>query len=216
MKYNVHHFKPNPGYLSYNLDQDEMNFLWQRIDKANKKHDVINAQLAGNISKSLNMDLYDIDPILKIVLPLCNEYPKQFGVPYRSQVSGPSHTEIMLTEWWVNYQYQNEFNPMHAHDGIYSWVIWMKIPTESEEQNLLPIAANSNSKGKISNFYFTYTDNLGKIVDHEITMGKSVEGTLVLFPAQLKHSVNQFYNCAEPRISIAGNISMYSYPPKNK
>ena len=216
MKYNVHHFKPNPGYLSYNLTQDEMGFLWQRIDKANKKHDVINAQLAGNISKSLNMDLYDIDPILKIVLPLCKEYPKQFGVPYRSQVSGPTHTEIMLTEWWVNYQYQNEFNPMHAHNGIYSWVVWMKIPTESEEQNLLPIAANSNSKGKISNFYFTYTDNLGKIVDHEITMGKSVEGTLVLFPAQLKHSVNQFYNCAEPRISVAGNISMYSYPPKNK
>ena len=116
MKYNVHHFKSNPGYLSYNLDQDEMNFLWQRIDKANKKHDVINAQLAGNISKSLNMDLNDIDPILKIVLPLCNEYPKQFGVPYRSQVSGPTHTEIILTEWWVNYQYQNEFNPMHAHN----------------------------------------------------------------------------------------------------
>jgi hypothetical protein len=63
MKYNVHHFKPNPGYLSYNLTQDEMGFLWQRIDKANKKHDVINAQLAGNISKSLNMHLYDINPI---------------------------------------------------------------------------------------------------------------------------------------------------------
>jgi len=33
MKYNVHHFKSNPGYLSYNLDQDEMNFLWQKINK---------------------------------------------------------------------------------------------------------------------------------------------------------------------------------------
>jgi len=123
---------------------------------------------------------------------------------------------MMLTEWWVNYQYQNEFNPMHAHDGIYSWVIWMKIPTESEEQNLLPIAANSNAQGQISNFYFTFTDTLGKIVNYEIAMGKSVEGTLVLFPAQLKHSVNQFYNCDESRISVAGNISMYSYPPKNK
>ena len=45
MKYNVHHFNPNPGYLSYNLTQEEMNFLWKRIDEANKKHDVINAQL---------------------------------------------------------------------------------------------------------------------------------------------------------------------------
>ena len=216
MKYNVHNFNPNPGYLSYKLTQDEIDFLWKRIDKANKKHQVINGQLAGNISKSLNMGLYDIDPILKMVMPLCNEYPKQFGLPYRDPVSGLAHNEMMLTEWWVNYQYQNEFNPMHAHDGIYSWVIWMKIPTESEEQNLLPIAANSNSQGQISNFYFSFTDTLGKIVNYEIAMGKSVEGTLVLFPAQLKHSVNQFYNCDESRISVAGNISMYSYPPKNK
>jgi len=216
MKYNVHNFNPNPGYLSYKLTQDEINFLWKRIDKANKKHEVINGQLAGNISKSLNMGLNDIDPILKMVMPLCHEYPKQFGLPYRDPVSGLAHNEMMLTEWWVNYQYQNEFNPMHAHDGIYSWVIWMKIPTESEEQNLLPIAANSNSQGQISNFYFSFTDTLGKIVNYEIAMGKSVEGTLVLFPAQLKHSVNQFYNCDESRISVAGNISMYSYPPKNK
>jgi hypothetical protein len=216
MKYNVHNFNPNPGYLSYKLTQDEIDFLWKRIDKANKKHEVINGQLAGNISKSLNMGLNDIDPILKMVMPLCNEYPKQFGLPYRDPVSGLAHNEMMLTEWWVNYQYQNEFNPMHAHDGIYSWVIWMKIPTESEEQNLLPIAANSNAQGQISNFYFTFTDTLGKIVNYEIAMGKSVEGTLVLFPAQLKHSVNQFYNCDESRISVAGNISMYSYPPKNK
>ena len=216
MKYNVHNFNPNPGYLSYKLTQDEIDFLWKRIDKANKKHEVINGQLAGNISKSLNMGLYDIDPILKMVMPLCHEYPKQFGLPYRDPVSGLAHNEMMLTEWWVNYQYQNEFNPMHAHDGIYSWVIWMKIPTESEEQNLLPIAANSNAQGQISNFYFSFTDTLGKIVNYEIAMGKSVEGTLVLFPAQLKHSVNQFYNCDESRISVAGNISMYSYPPKNK
>ena len=216
MKYNVHNFNPNPGYLSYKLTQDEIDFLWKRIDKANKKHEVINGQLAGNISKSLNMGLNDIDPILKMVMPLCHEYPKQFGLPYRDPVSGLAHNEMMLTEWWVNYQYQNEFNPMHAHDGIYSWVIWMKIPTESEEQNLLPIAANSNAQGQISNFYFTFTDTLGKIVNYEIAMGKSVEGTLVLFPAQLKHSVNQFYNCDESRISVAGNISMYSYPPKNK
>jgi hypothetical protein len=66
MKYNVHNFNPNPGYLSYKLTQDEIDFLWKRIDKANKKHEVINGQLAGNISKSLNMGLYDIDPILNL------------------------------------------------------------------------------------------------------------------------------------------------------
>ena len=47
-------------------------------------------------------------------------------------------------------------------------------------------------------------------------MGKKAEGKLCLFPSQLKHSVNPFYNCDEPRISVAGNVSLYSKPPINK
>ena len=34
MKYNAHHFQPNPGYLTYELNEDTMDFLWARIDKA--------------------------------------------------------------------------------------------------------------------------------------------------------------------------------------
>ena len=35
-----------------------------------------------------------------------------------------------LREMWVNYQKQHEFNPLHYHSGIYSFVVWMKIPTD--------------------------------------------------------------------------------------
>ena len=39
-------------------------------------------------------------------------------------------------------------------------------------------------------------------------MGKEMEGKLVLFPSRLKHIVYPFYNCDEPRITIAGNLSV--------
>ena len=103
--------------------------------------------------------------------------------------------------WWVNYQYQTEFNPEHMHDGITSFVIWMKIPTNYEEQHKLPF----NSKAA-SDFQFTYCNILGNVVEYPIYMSPDMEGTLMLFPSSLHHQVYPFYNTEEPRISIAGNL----------
>jgi hypothetical protein len=208
MEYNIHRFI-NPGFLTYKLTEDEMNFVFKRIEEANGGK-VINSRLAGNISTSYDMGLHDLDPILNIVLPLSREYENQFGKPYTETVSGKSTSTISLDDWWVNYQYQNEFNPAHAHSGIYSWVIWIKIPTEYEDQKMLPIALNSNSSTQISNFSFFFTNALGSVTEHTIKMGKASEGIIAFFPAQFKHCVYPFYNCDEPRISVAGNISMHT------
>ena len=92
----------------------------------------------------------------------------------------------------------------------------MKIPTEYEDQAKLPIAAQSNSKDKISNFNFTYTNTLGAVVDYKIEMNKAQEGTMCFFPARLKHCVYPFFNCDEARITIAGNISRFGRPNEEK
>jgi len=213
MDYNAHSFQPNPGYITYKLNKDVMDFLWARIDKAKQSGVVVSNRLAGNITKSLDMGLENIGLISDIVLPLCIEYSKQFPKTYENQVAVDCINVLSFNDWWVNFQYQNEFNPMQHHSGVYSWVIWMKIPTESDDQKKLPIALESSSKNHISNFEFSYTNSIGKIMQHIIPMGKKIEGTLCIFPAQLKHSVNPFYNCDDPRISIAGNVSLYSKPP---
>jgi len=210
MKYNIHQF-PNPGFLTYQLTKDEMDFVWGRINEVTDTKQV-NDRLAGNISKSYDMGLYALDIINNIIFCLAHEYEEQFRKPYEDQVAGKATYHIALRDWWVNYQYQNEFNPMHSHNGIFSWVIWMKIPTEFEDQAKLPIAANSNAKNKISSFNFTYTNSLGEVIDHTISMGKIKEGTMCFFPAKLKHCVYPFFNCDEARISVAGNISRFSRP----
>tara|TARA_B100001996_G_scaffold341269_1_gene295233 strand:+ start:445 stop:1125 length:681 start_codon:yes stop_codon:yes gene_type:complete len=216
MKYNIHQF-PNPGFLTYQLTKDEMDFVWRRVAEVTDLEDnskLYNDRLAGNISKSFDMGLHDLDTINNIIFRLANEYERQFcnatNKTYETQVSGKFTRSMTLNDWWVNYQYQTEFNPLHHHNGIYSWVIWMKIPTEFKDQSKLPIATNSNSNDKISNFNFTYTNVLGVVVDYKIEMSKAQEGTMAFFPARLKHNVYPFYNCDEPRISVAGNISMYS------
>ena len=108
---------------------------------------------------------------------------------------------------WVNYQKQHEFNPIHDHTGIYSFVIWMKIPTDYRNQRENQIANGSNTN-VISNFCFNYTTTTGGNAQYVYEMSKRMEGTILLFPSQLQHAVYPFYNCEEDRISISGNIAI--------
>ena len=108
---------------------------------------------------------------------------------------------------WVNYQKEGEFNPPHDHNGVYSFVIWMKIPTKHFDQNKNPISLKSNTH-LISAFQFQYTNILGQIRPYVYEMNPEMEGTMLFFPAKLAHQVFPFYNCDEDRISISGNISL--------
>ena len=61
--------------------------------------------------------------------------------------------ELFLQRFWVNYQKQGEFNPYHEHGGIYSFSIWMQIPTDWRDQHNLSFLDEVNETQKqVSNF----------------------------------------------------------------
>ena len=179
-----------------------MDRVWEYISKS-KEDDKIHENLAGNISRSLMLDDTDNWFFDNVVEPLGIQYSKSFNnmgekIPINDIV--PYH----LYTWWVNYQKQNEFNPVHDHTGVYSFVIWMKIPTSYEEQNLNKI----NNTKRISAFDFQYTDTLGRISNFTYQLSPELEGTMVFFPSKLKHQVYPFFNCDETRISVSGNVGL--------
>ena len=194
---------PNLGWLEKKLSEKEIDYLWRCINthKESQKYD-----LAGNISESLNIPDRSDWFFTNTILPLCKQYQENFENIGNSVPTNLKHPYYLKT-FWVNYQKQNEYNPLHKHDGIYSFVIWMKIPTKHHEQNKNPIAENSNAK-KISTFNFYYSTIFGEIKEFEYKMNPDVEGTIVFFPSKLNHCVYPFYNCDEDRISISGNISL--------
>ena len=119
-----------------------------------------------------------------------------------------SNDLIDKSDWFFNNtQKQNEFNPLHNHNGVYSFVIWMKIPTKHNEQNNNPISSRANAH-LISAFQFSYQDIIGGYRTRTYKMNPEIEGTMLFFPAKLQHCVHPFYNCDEDRISISGNISL--------
>ena len=174
-----------------------MQHLWKCIEAGGEDW---KTNLAGQNYKSHY--IYDLDDIFytKTLLQLCEIYAKEYINLGNGMI--PDWTPYHLNEMWVNYQKQNEFNPLHQHDGIYSFVVWMKIPTEFEDQN-----KNVSTKPCVSSFEFVYSDILGNHHMYQYDLGSEYEGMILFFPAKLKHQVYPFYNTNQSRISISGNIN---------
>ena len=125
---------------------------------------------------------------------------------------------IKMRSMWVNYQKQHEFQPVHTHSGLYSFVVFMKIPTRYEDQLKFRHTEKTNSPLCVSNFQFQYINNLGKIETYSYNMSPETEGTILFFPSRLNHTVYPFYQCEEDRITISGNLSFHSddaFPKQN-
>ena len=191
----------NFGWLEKKLSGKEMEYLWKCIDSSKKSY---KEHLAGAIHESNTLNDRSDWFWQHTLMPLCQEYKEQFH-NLGSNIPVNQLHPYYLSAWWVNFQKQNEFNPNHHHDGVYSFVIWMKIPTKHFEQNKNPISLKSNSN-VISSFEFHHMDILGQMCRYRYEMNPKMEGTMLFFPSKLSHCVYPFYNCDEDRISISGNI----------
>jgi|TARA_B100000282_G_scaffold108791_1_gene77126 hypothetical protein len=194
---------PQHGWLEVVLDNDEIDFLWKSIENRGRDE---KPNLAGQIDSSyliLDKDNWFYDNTLE---KLCNIYSESFS-NVGDNLPTPNKHPYFLQTMWVNYQKQTEFNPTHYHKGIYSFVIWMKIPTEFNIQKENPISKNTNND-VISNFCFEYRDMIGEYRKYVYKMSKEMEGKMLFFPSNLTHAVYPFYNCSENRISISGNIGL--------
>ena len=189
------------GWLEIKLPKSGMDRLQSYIETAKKNPTNYNKNLAGNISKSLQLKDKDDWFFLKILIPTITVYPK-----YSKDISIlTDDAPYCLPSMWVNFQKQHEFNPVHDHGGVWSFVIWVKIPTDWREQHTLPISANSRAP-VASDFEFQFSSMMGNLASHSYPLDKESEGIMLFFPSKLQHQVYPFYNCDEERISISGNI----------
>ena len=139
----------------------------------------------------------------KKALNIINDYAKRSMYFYYEKYPGYLDSQnqldvglpLELGNVWVNHQKPGEFIPLHDHDGIYSFNIWIKIPYDS---------LNKKFAG---NFAYSYRNILGQNFYHNINLTSKDEGSIILFPSKLQHLVYPFYNSKKIRISIAGNLN---------
>jgi hypothetical protein len=113
----------------------------------------------------------------------------------------------VLESLWVNFQKKYEFNPNHNHAGIMSFVLWLEIPYNTENEMVNGAGKNSNVNLS-SAFQFSYTDILGNIKNFSMVIDKTYEGKILIFPNKLVHCVYPFFTSDNYRVSVAGNFHL--------
>jgi len=95
---------------------------------------------------------------------------------------------LKLRNLWVNYQRRGEYNPVHTHSGVVSFVVFIDIPYGSEERE------QHKSNGSF------------QLESEVLPVDKSWNGAILLFPSSTKHAVYPYYTTDKERITVAGNI----------
>ena len=153
-----------------------------------------NKTLAGEIE-----DEWTIDSILltnisfkKYIDQLCWQYLKilelQNNCGYEQQVDKNfvqfrnAIENIQIVTSWFNNQKDNEYNPLHLHEGILSGVLYLKIPEylparKNPIDGAICFAGNDTFLSVPSNATITFSPKVGDIF---------------LFPSSLRHQVYPF------------------------
>lgn len=194
---------PSYGYLLKTLPKKSFHELEKIISSPSIANHSASNSLVGHIKEEywIDKDKLDSDTI-KYIIDCCHEYDNNFNYSHLNS----SVKNFYIDSIWVNYQKKYEFNPIHDHSGLFSFVIWMKIPYNLEDE--IKWEGSSNCPNPTTSmFNFHYVSHLGRISTISLPLDKKWEGKMIVFPATLSHSVNPFFTSDDYRISIAGNVS---------
>ena len=111
-----------------------------------------------------------------------------------------------LNNMWVNFQKKYEFNPLHDHGGLMSFIIFVKIPFDlKEEDKYFPPNSETYHTSRLG---FVNNNASGGFQTTLIDVDKTFEGKMLLFPAKQSHIVYPFYTSDDYRITVSGNIKL--------
>ena len=196
-------FLDNVGIIEKSLSKDVLKKLNTYIKKHTLKK--YNKNLAGNIGKSFiikDKDDWFFNNVLKINI---QEYKEQYTAAATVPAILTKNCKYKLHSLWVNFQKKYEFNPVHKHAGVFSFVVWMKIPSSYKKECELPFVKNANTKCP-NTFQMLFINSLGKISQLNYNLEPEDEGKMLFFSSQFNHCVYPFYLSNKERISISGNI----------
>ena len=111
------------------------------------------------------------------------------------------NVELQADDLWVNFMKPGDFNPLHTHGGDYSFVLFLDVPKQLDEE-IKNFKGTSAPPGCLLMEYGVHARprwaTTGTIVTPK-------EGDMYIFPALLQHWVCPFKSKVT-RISVSGNL----------
>ena len=192
---------------AFQLPQDHFTTLKIWCEQGKERGESVNTHLIGHLKEeykivnfSEDFERYIINCSLQ--QPVYNTWQ---GLSINSE-----NRPIYLDNLWVNYQKKYEFNPPHDHSGFVSFIIFVKIPYDlNEEEKCYPyLGKTSRTTNHTSKLSFLNVGSDGIIKVDPIDVDKSFEGKMLMFSAKQMHEVYPFYTSDDYRITVSGNLKI--------
>lgn len=170
----------------------------------------MNFDLAGNIRKEYELFEYkkEIEEFIVYIIEKSNKFPKILDkrVTSRKHINRKHNCPpLILDKLWVNFQAKHEFNPTHTHAGIFSFILFMQLPFDINEQTKNSPGIKSNCDCAAS-LEFLVLDHEGTITPYRFKPDRTWEKKCLVFSATTPHCVYPFYGVDDYRITISGNL----------
>ena len=164
-------------------------------------------KLVGVFPDEYKLDTTKCPKFTKHCLNVSNRFLEKCGdQPVFRQIrdNTPWGTQLKIADFWRNEMYSGSYNPLHQHSGLLSFIIYLEVPYTIEHQ----IQTESYLEPRKVKHGFTEFIDPFSHYTRFFPVSPAMEGTMLLFPAWVKHVVYPFKNCDKPRVTIAGNIML--------
>ena len=131
------HWLNSPGYIVADVPSLVAAELRESMDSLKKiPENDARKTLRGHLQEEWSLPL--TKEISAFTRCLSYEYIKQFGFQPAMGVAETMRdietSDFKLQRLWVNYQKKYDFNPLHIHSGIFSFVIWVQIQYDLKKE----------------------------------------------------------------------------------
>ncbi len=192
MTNNVNIITPfGPRIAKLKISKNLINKINKEIDKIvdnqnlSKKFDY-SKELVGQVSQELQLPKEFINKHLKNFLRKVTEI-------YIKKSTNKKITKFNIKNVWVVRQFENEYNPIHYHDGHISGVGYLKVP-KSLNEDKRSHKQNVKTHGTIDFIHGSRAFLSKSIYNHQPKVGD-----MILFPNYLMHTVYPFQSGEERR-----------------
>ena len=173
-------------------------------EKLKKITEPTNDKLAGNIDKEYLAN--DCIPIIapSILSQIVEHNIFKKYIVENSYMFSKETMNIYIHDLWVNFQAKHEFNPIHNHSGLLSFIVFVSIPYFAKQQKEISPGKNSNCD-RAGMLEFVLPNGWSN-TSETFKVDKTWEQYGLVFPSNTLHCVYPFFGFDEYRITMAGNI----------
>ena len=166
---------------AFEIPKKDFQWLKKEVVKAKKEGVKHNKSLVGHIKEEYSMpgvsrSFHDFLMNNAVNHPTFEKFNNKFSVLSENK-------PLYLDSFWVNYMKKHEFNPIHDHKGLFSFVVFVKIPYDlkKEEGYFKDMKKNETNPVQTSKFNFVNVNPNGKIITTTVPVDKSFKVRCLCF-----------------------------------